>query len=1395
MSSWLSLKRKKEKDELKEEKQRYSSSLGSGLSHFSRLSRAVRIGVLSSLLIVEPLLLPISAEAQEVQKAKDFKKQSSNIVKVESMAKGGDMADKNIGPLAQKEKEKKDPKWIEAKNDINSFLTETNIEKLKKIMKKINDKRKNDEKYDAAYRDYYNNYFSKNKRSNDTFNAKWKKIETAIDEEQKGMVEEEKQKAEEKPSFKQKFDAGWFLKSFTISPSYEKFKNLSDKMKNNQFESAFNEAMKVWKKTAKDYEIEKFETYFKTYKDIDAQLSKITQQEIDEIRLYKYIDIKGKERELALDPNTIFDAIARKINNDPIDIEITLYDPKDANATFKEVSKKINNLVMKINPNIRFEEITTYPTYVDSLTRREYSLVISKRYSPISLYYETKQKAITELTNLANEAQIYPNRADLFSKFQNQYKATISAKKYYGFTDSELDKLDEIYNKTLGIQNAWMLITAYNEMKNDPYNSVFQKDFIKIYTQVTSGPFGPVSNKNYKEALSNYVKEQTGLDYPTLRSQYDSMLEIQSKIENYIDIARTNPQPGTKEYDDLKAYQDSLSQYDKALVNNLIAQKYNIKDLFAIYENIMKDDKFRAWRDDYNRKKDLPIEITNLRLETQYLFYTKIKDMLINKGAYNQETLQKLVNALKVVDPLAHNEYLMSTFPILYEKFPNDFDMITGLCSTYQAIVKNVPFERNKYENIRAFWQQTGSDIERLLSNNVMQLINDFKQLPEEEQLKIKSQLDQYKLFIQSLPIVDWKNVIIPYKYIDLINNTYSFSDIERMLGTQEVVRRQYPPSVVIGAIPYFSVVDILGETARQVMQKTYSEKPKFKEYNLQLIGGNLAGPTETMLKAGATGPESKIEIGGATKEGKLESGNVYVTGIRTPYVGNIETLNFDWNNDDSMNLYLNTVIPNNYNFVTTSFYNKDSRTYDTRNYIRLLNEKGESKWINIFGSKLTEEEAKKWYGRYFDGTTDIRGEQEGGHLAGFSIASQVYSSVATAVVHHKSSDAIGIIYENRKEEEGVIQKGTKVVAKILSLNEDPNNLNIREKEAAVQIIGKNVEIVAMRDINNTREAYTVKKIIDEKRYYDFTYYESLTDYIKSKAGSAYFKTPIGKSLAAWVLAKGMEVNGDATIGAITSLDIKGLGEFQISGSSEDKYKVGSLKFVGNTIGIEAAVKKDQDKTNSILNAEYSLWGSNIGAMYTEEKINKKYREQYGAGLTFPLGRWLLTARNALLDGYKWNSHRVGWLLGGQLYPHASTSLAIIQSGEIFEDKLLNERTENINFGVYGRRWPRGEWFVIVDNNRKTASLTDRDTLNKFGMKAGYTYYHVTENAIKSLTFTGAYENDIVNRNNILSVGITGERTTPTTSAGISLTISYMGSGGKKAKGFIGLYGNYSIKF
>ena len=156
MSSWLSLKRKKERDELKEEKQRYYSSLAPSLSHFSRLSRAVRIGVLSSLLIVEPLLLPVSVEAQEVQKAKDFKKQSSNIVKVESMAKGGDMV--------QKVKEQEVKKKEEIKNLMAQFLDEKSQNQYD-VYKQLKQKREEDlSTYKAAWSE-----FSKNKEKKDLF--------------------------------------------------------------------------------------------------------------------------------------------------------------------------------------------------------------------------------------------------------------------------------------------------------------------------------------------------------------------------------------------------------------------------------------------------------------------------------------------------------------------------------------------------------------------------------------------------------------------------------------------------------------------------------------------------------------------------------------------------------------------------------------------------------------------------------------------------------------------------------------------------------------------------------------------------------------------------------------------------------------------------------------------------------------------------------------------------------------------------------------------------------------------------------------------------------------------------------------------------------------------------
>jgi hypothetical protein len=155
MSSWLSLKRKKERDELKEEKQRYSSSLASGLSHFSRLSRAVRIGVLSSLLIVEPLLLPISAEAQEVQKAKDFKKQSSNIVKVESMAKGGDM-----GPVTKEKKILDEKKIKEIENLMNKFAKEPSYELYQELKKFRGTGPNATDEYKKAWDD-----FSKNKEN------------------------------------------------------------------------------------------------------------------------------------------------------------------------------------------------------------------------------------------------------------------------------------------------------------------------------------------------------------------------------------------------------------------------------------------------------------------------------------------------------------------------------------------------------------------------------------------------------------------------------------------------------------------------------------------------------------------------------------------------------------------------------------------------------------------------------------------------------------------------------------------------------------------------------------------------------------------------------------------------------------------------------------------------------------------------------------------------------------------------------------------------------------------------------------------------------------------------------------------------------------------------------
>ncbi|MEM3369988.1 MAG: hypothetical protein QXE90_04040 [Candidatus Micrarchaeia archaeon] len=1306
------------------------------------------------------------------------------------------MGDK-VGPgFKEIKKETKE----EVKKDIENFIgiPINDTRALIKAYNEIKQKRK-DPAYDKTYKQVWNELL-KNKAKINEFNTRWEIAEKntgagiAEKNTEAGIAEKNTE-----AGFLKKLSEGFHILPFLMSPTYEKYL----KMKN---DPSFIKMYGDWKKYVSKFKetdeerkkFEKFNGYWKAYEKIDKYMTEEIRKEM-EIKSYIYLDENGKERKLEIDPKIIIDIIARIKNKDEENIVLSLYNPKYPNRVSNDVKEMINNILTKLNTGIVCQETNTYATTAESLTIRKYTMVINKIYSFIPMDYKNGTEAIDAFKKLGEQIKKNQNSND-FNKFLALYANINKLSENYKFTKENKEEIDNIYYETLATYNAKLLSLAYKQMIEDPYNIASQAEFLETYKRVTSGQYGPLGNPIYEKTLSEISIKETGMNYPQLKSQYDSLLTILSEIEKLINYARINPENGTKEYEEFKKTIDNLSQYDKKLITNLLQQKYG-SDLIEEYKNILKDEGFRKWRNEYITEKGFPQELINLKLETQYLIYKKVVPELKNKGMYNEETLQKLVNALKSVDEYAHNEYLKYTFPILFERFPNDFDMITGLSRAYQESVKSVQFERKKYENVREFWTQAGDDIKRMLSQNILQLINEFKQLPEEEQLKIRSQLDLYMQAIRALPTIGLESVTIPYKYIDLFNIT-DFSTIERMLSTQEAVRRQYPPGVFMEAVSYFIVIDILGETARQVTRRTYSEKPKFTSYAGGLRAETGESTTTTFIGE-ARGPESVVQTGTTIQGEKVNAANLYIEGIRAPYIGDINTFKFDYRDEEAVNLYLNTSIPNKYNYVSVAFYN-NSGTYDVKNYIRIL-ENGKSRWINIFSTKLSKEETEKWYGRYYDGTTDIRGIEEGGKAVGYVAATQVTNSIAIANIHSYSSDALGIIYNKTKSDGGLIKQDTKIEAKILSTNieiEEPKKVGeeekkeklgeIRAKEIAVKtIIGQKLEVSAARDLENRREAYYFKNFIHNKKYQEFGYYSSLTDYLKTKAGSAYIETPLGESLTAWTLAKAIDINGHSDVSAINSLEIEGIGEIQISGGYEGRNKVTTLKFMGNNIGIEAATKKEKDKVTSILNSEIGISRVNLGGMYAKEGK----REEYGAGITFPLGRWLVTTRNALLDGYKWNANKVGWLIGGQLYPHGPLSVALVSSGEVYKDENLENSVKNLNFGVFVRNWPKGEFFLVVDDKYKNVIVTGGDEINKFGIKSGYTYYSVKPDRIDSITFSGKYENDIINKKNILSTDLNFKRTTENKIIGISGSVSYERENEEKAKGILNINFYYARRF
>ena len=691
---------------------------------------------------------------------------------------------------------------------------------------------------------------------------------------------------------------------------------------------------------------------------------------------------------------------------------------------------------------------------------------------------------------------------------------------------------------------------------------------------------------------------------------------------------------------------------------------------------------------------------------------------------------------------------------------------MTTLAAAYQETFRhntNIPYVSIENDRIRKFYKRAGKDVENFISSDVQRLINEFKALPDEEQMKIITQIDQMGKYVRGLPDFGLKDIKKPYRYNDLIAMTPSFEDIARLIRVPEAVRRQYPPAMVFGYFPIFSVVDILARSASELNQLTV-EKADFRMYNAD-FAQRWGTKGETEVGGGAAGTYTRIDGRVKVVESAIDSATFETYYLPIWKAAQMNGAKIDFKKDEHMNAYLNATIPAKVNFVTTTNINKADGTWDSKSYYRMLSSDGISRWVHFFTKKLSNEEAQMDYARYGDYTKDVRVRMDDKELSGFVVGTTVRNDIAIATMldgkfGSEQSKAAGVAFRPWKESNGTIEDA-KIYAKVYDVI---NAEKRRSKEVAGSLIGKDIEISAGKEVEGTgREAY-VLKWLKGKGYYETAYY----NFIKEKGGSLYLKYgEIGKLMNAWVLARCISNEHSTDPSLVSAVDIEGAGNIQLTTSSD----LTTAKFVGKQTMFEAASGEKIKLFNSMLN----LRGTGAGLEIKEEE----HQRTLGVGATFPLGAHIATIRETLFFD-PLNSSGIGWFIGSNLYQHEPVSWIALTTGESFKDVLADEKVFRANLAGFWRARYDEEAFLVVDWKRNTSNVTDLETINKKGIKGGLTYYDIKASGTYSLTASLSGENDSVSNENVTSFNFIGKKVAFDTRA---IEVKYTDKQGKEKTG------------
>lgn len=848
------------------------------------------------------------------------------------------------------------------------------------------------------------------------------------------------------------------------------------------------------------------------------------------------------------------------------------------------------------------------------------------------------------------------------------------------------------------------------ETQYNTSGKAYQEEFNSFFSE--KGIYKPFTT--FRDALTNKVPNTT-----------KDLEEIEKKAEKLSDILRGEEKAaGIKEFEILKAR--LISEENKYFSDRISKLLYGvgIVEYISELEKIFEDIEFKRKKEEYKKDTRFDQRFLDFDLRSQYYFLNVVKPIMEEMGIWTPERINEIAEHMKFIDKVGQVEFFKTALPSIVKNYPEYIKEIIVACGAVDDLIRErIPTYALQNEKIREYYKSVPERLRKATGSAASHIINEMKKWPEEDRFSIELPAERIKEEYVGFPRITLARITNPNTYFPFSGDYYYIH--LKLFGEEalEAIPSIYPrPKPIIELRSLAAAVDALVDISDLEVRKIEPFKRVASEAGIDTLYHSKTEEGKEVIH------DSRLKLdwrtyGAAASYAKIAA-DFDAIQLNSLKELNVEAANYyyitygrcDWKKDDYVNSFLNVYIPDSKNFSILYNYNEDTEKFEKRGYVRW-----KDRWIRVYSENISEEEGRKEFARYSDGTTDLRGkrfikegEEKEEKLMGWAVGTTINDAITFGLIRNIYDSEIGKFEEEKKKDFALgtitkLQKNLWLHYKYFRVRE--------EKDFVAGLQGREWKVTAGED--NATLIW-----LREKGYVHAKYFKTLDEY----GGMLEAKEEWDKKrgfltyLATSLIAKDKDIKDTSTIGVV---EIRGK---KLQMSYDDKNLV-TTKYVGKNIVVEGVPKEDE----GLFNVKYTHKGEKYSFI---GKIN----EYIGGGFVTTPAEQMLTFRTTIFEKKKTG---IGWMLGIKdrlrLIPQEYAMFMLATTGEEAYDVLKKEEEFKRNLGFWIKLRRDGEGYLYVDKKTLEGQLYDRETAGIYG---GYHVFHLGPLGISRWDIDALYEKE-----------------------------------------------------